>query len=458
MTPMSSVPQGFEELASAFGGQLLQSTDSGYEEARKVHNGLVNKRPAMIARCAGVADIADAVKVARKLNLEVAVKGGGHNVAGRATLDGGLMIDLTRMKGIHVDPKAGTARAQGGVTWAEFNRETQLYGLATTGGVVSSTGIGGLTLGGGLGWLMGKYGLALDNLLAVDIVTAEAEVLKASADENADLFWAVRGGGGNFGVVASFEYQIHPVGPSITGGLVAYPFDRAGDVLRFFRDVTASLPDEFMVFGGLIHAADGSGTKLAAMVTCHCGPLGAGEAATRPIKKFGSPAMDAIGPMPYCQLNAMLDGAYPKGALNYWKSSFLARLTDDAIDNMIECFARCPTPMGQMLLEHFHGAASRVGVSDTAFPHRADGYNFLVLSEWMDQAKTDQCIAWARDSYAVMESFMASGRYVNYLGDDETGDPVSAAYGPNYRRLQELKAKYDPDNFFHMNQNIRPSS
>jgi FAD/FMN-containing dehydrogenase len=412
----------------------------------------------MIARCAGLADIADAVRVARKLDLEVAVKGGGHNVAGRATIDGGLMIDLTPMKGIHVDPKAGTARAQGGVTWAEFNRETQLYGLATTGGVVSSTGIGGLTLGGGLGWLMGKYGLALDNLLSVDIVTAEGEILKASADENADLFWAVRGGGGNFGVVASFEYQIHPVGPSITGGLVAYPFVRARDVLRFFRDVTASLPDEFMVFGGLIHAADGSGTKLAAMVTCHCGPLGAGETATQPIKKFGSPAMDAIGPMPYCHLNAMLDGAYPKGALNYWKSSFLAQLTDDAIDQMIECFARCPTPMGQMLLEHFHGAAGRVGVSDTAFPHRADGYNFLVLSEWMDQPKTDQCIAWARDTYAAMESFMASGRYVNYLGDDETGDPVPAAYGPNYRRLQELKTKYDPDNFFHMNQNIRPLS
>ena len=458
MTPVSSVPQGFEELASTFGGQLLQPADSGYEEARRVHNGLVNKRPAMIARCAGVADIADAVNVARKLNLEVAVRGGGHNVAGRATLDGGLMIDLAPMKGIHVDPKAGTARAQGGVTWAEFNRETQLYGLATTGGVVSSTGVGGLTLGGGLGWLMGKHGLALDNLLSVDIVTAEGEILKASVDENADLFWAVRGGGGNFGVVASFEYQLHPVGPSITGGLVAYPFDRARDVLRFFRDVTASLPDELMVFGGLIHAADGSGTKLVAMVTCHCGSLGAGEAATRPIKKFGSPAMDAIGPIPYCQLNAMLDGAYPKGALNYWKSSFLARLTDDAIDKMIECFARCPTPMGQMLLEHFHGAASRVGVSDTAFPHRADGYNFLVLSEWMDQANTDQCIAWARDTYAAMESFMASGRYVNYLGDDEIGDPVPAAYGPNYRRLQKLKAKYDPGNFFHMNQNIRPLS
>src|SRR6266568_1648230 len=269
MSSVPSVADAAAELANAFSGQLLEPADLGYEEARAVHNGLVDKRPALIARCRGLAVVVDAVSLTRKLGLEVAVRGGGHNVAGRATIDGGLMIDLAPMKGIHVDPKAGTARAQGGVTWAEFNRETQLYGLATTGGVVSSTGVGGLTLGGGLGWLMGKHGLALDNLLSVDIVTAEGEILKASVDENADLFWAVRGGGGNFGVVASFEYQLHPVGPSITGGLVAYPFDRARDVLRFFRDFTASLPAEFMVVAGLIHAADGSGTKLVAMVTCH---------------------------------------------------------------------------------------------------------------------------------------------------------------------------------------------
>jgi FAD/FMN-containing dehydrogenase len=456
MTSVSSISQSVTELAGTFAGQLLQPADSGYEEARRVHNGLVDKRPALIARCKGVADITDAITLARKLNLEVAVRGGGHNVAGRATVDGGLMIDLVPMKGIHVDPKNRTARAQGGVTWAELNRETQLHGLATTGGVVSSTGIAGLTLGGGLGWLMGKHGLALDNLLSADIVTAEGRILEASANENPDLFWAVRGGGGNFGVAAALEYRLHRVGPSIMGGLVAYPFDRARDVLRFFREVTASLPDEFMVFGGLIHAGDGSGTKLAVMVVSHCGSVEDGETAARPIKNFGSPVMDAIGPMPYCQLNGMLDAAYPKGALNYWKSSFLARLSDEAIDGIIECFARCPTPMGQILLEHFHGAAARVAVGDTAFPHRADGYNLVVLSEWMDEAITDRCIAWARDTYGAMEPFMASGRYVNYLGDDEAGDPVAAAYGPNYRRLQALKAKYDPGNFFHMNQNIRP--
>ena len=341
MTSVPSVADAVIELAGKFTGQLLQPADAGYEEARKVHNGLVNKHPALIARCHGVADVVDSVNLARKLNLEVAVRGGGHNVAGRATVEGGLMIDLAPMKGIHVDAYAHTVRAQGGVTWAELNRETQLHSLAVTGGVVSSTGIAGLTLGGGLGWLMGKYGLALDNLRSVELVTAGGQVLRTSKDQEADLFWAVRGGGGNFGVATSFEYQLHPVRPTVIGGLVAHPFERARDALRFFRDFTASLPDEFTVFAGLIHAPDGA--KLAAMVTCHCGSVAAGEAAVRPLKQFGSPAMDAIGPMPYCRLNAMLDAAYPKGALNYWKSSFLAQMTDDAIDTMIACFALCPT-------------------------------------------------------------------------------------------------------------------
>jgi FAD/FMN-containing dehydrogenase len=456
MSSVPSVADAAAELANAFSGQLLKPLDAGYEEARKVYNGLVDKRPVLIARCRGVADVVDAIGLTRKLGLEVAVRGGGHNVAGRATIDGGLMIDLAPMKGIHVDPKSRMARAQGGVTWAELNRETQLHGLAVTGGVVSSTGIAGLTLGGGLGWLMGKYGLALDNLRSVELVTAEGKVLRASKDEEPNLFWAVRGGGGNFGVVTSFEFQLHQVGPAITGGLIAHPFDRARDLLRFFRDSTASLPDEHMIFGGLIHAPDGSGTKLAAMVTCHCGSLVDGQKAMRPLKEFQSPVVDALGPIPYCQLNGMLDAAYPKGALNYWKSSFLSQLSDEAIDTMIDSFAQCPTPMGQLLLEHFHGAATRVGVSDTAFPHRTEGYNFLALCEWMEPADNDRCIAWARETYARMKPFMASGRYVNYLADDETGEPVAAAYGPNYRRLQQLKAKYDPKNFFRMNQNIRP--
>src|SRR5262245_23019414 len=285
MASVPSIAEAVGELSGKFSGQLRQPSDAGHEEARRVHNGLVKKHPALIARCRGVADVVDAVNLAHKLNLEVAVRGGGHNVAGRATVDGGLMIDLAPMKGIHIDPNGRTVRAQGGVTWAELNRETQLHGLAVTGGIVSSTGIAGLTLGGGLGWLMGKYGLALDNLRSVELVTAEGKVLRTSKDAEPDLFWAVRGGGGNFGVATSFEYQLHPVGPMITGGLIAYPFGRARDVLKAFRDCTAALPDEHIIFAGLIHAPDGSGTKLAAMVTCHCGPVAAGEKAMRALKQ-----------------------------------------------------------------------------------------------------------------------------------------------------------------------------
>lgn len=454
MIPDPSFDTAVSELSIRFSGQLLTSADADYEEARRIHNGLIDKRPLLIARCHGVADVVDAVKLARSLNIEVAIRGGGHNVAGRATIDGGLMIDLMPMKGIHVDPQSRTARAQGGVTWAELNRETQLHGLAVTGGVVSSTGIAGLTLGGGLGWLMAKYGLALDNLRSAELVTAEGGVLRTSEDEHPDLFWAVRGGGGNFGIATSFEYQLHPVGPMITGGLVAHPFERARDVLRFFRETCASLPDEVTLFAGCVHSPEGA--KLVAILACHCGSLAEGEKALRPLKEFGAPVMDAIGSMPYSQLNGMLDAGYPRGALNYWKSSFLRELSDDAIDAMIESFSACPTPMGQMLLEYFHGAATRVGVSETAFPHRADGYNLVVISQWMQPEETDRCTSWARESYRRMEPFVGPGRYVNYLGDDEPGDPAIAAYGPNYKRLQEIKRKYDPANFFHMNQNIKP--
>jgi FAD/FMN-containing dehydrogenase len=387
----------------------------------------------------------------------VAVRGGGHNVAGRAAIDAGVMIDLSTMKGIHVDPKTRVARVQGGVTWAEVNRETQLHGLAVTGGVVSSTGVAGLTLGGGLGWLMGKYGLALDNLLSVDIVTTDGRALRASKDEEPDLFWALRGGGGNFGVVTSFEFQLHVVGPMVTGGLIAYPFDQAPALLRFFRDRTAALPDEHMIFGGLIHAPDGSGKKLAALVTCHCGSPEAGEQAIQTLRQFGSPAIDALGRMPYSRLNGMLDAAYPKGALNYWKSSFLAQLSDDAIDTMVACFEGCPTPMGQLLLEHFHGAVTRVAPAATAFPHRSEGYNFLVLCEWMNHLDDDRCIAWAKETYARMQPFFGRARYVNYLNDEDMG-AVDAAYASNYQRLQQIKSIYDPKNFFRMNQNIRPLS
>ena len=457
MAKETSLSQAVAELAKTFGGQLLRLGAAGYEEARRVHNGLVDKRPALIARCTGTADIVDAVNLGRKLGLEIAVRGGGHNVAGRATVDKGLMIDLSPMKAVRVDTGIQTAWVQGGATWADFNRETQLHGLATTGGAISSTGVAGLTLGGGLGWLMAKHGMSLDNLISAEIVTADGKVLRASTDENPDLFWAVRGGGGNFGVASSFEFRLHPVGPMITGGLVTHPLEKAPEVLRYYREVTGSLPDETTLFAGLVHAPDGSGAKLAAIVACHCGDLSAGEVAMKPIKSFGPPVMDGLGPVPYSALNSMLDAGFPKGALSYWKSSFLSELTDAAIETMISCFAKCPTPMGAIMLEHFHGAACRVAVDATAYPHRAVGYNLLVLAQWMDSAATEASIAWARETYDAMKAFRSTARYVNYMGDDEALDQVAAAYGPNYPRLRKIKAKYDPDNAFHLNQNILPS-
>src|SRR5215831_1911875 len=370
----SPVTGAVSELAGRFSGQLLQPADAGYEEARKVHNGLVDRRPALIARCRGVGDIVDAVSLARKLNLEVAVRGGGHNVAGRATVDAGLMIDLAPMKGVHVDPSSRSVRAQGGVTWAELNRETQLHGLAVTGGVVSTTGIAGLTLGGGIGWLMGKHGLSVDNLLSVELVTAAGEVLTVTADEHPDLFWAVRGGGGNFGVASSFEFRLHPL-RQILGGLIAHPFAAAKEVLRFYCEFSAAAPDELTVFGALVHAPDGSGVPLAAFVLCHCGSPEQAEKDVRPLLEFGAPALVQVGPMPYPAMNMILDDAFPRGALSYWKSSFLRALNDETIEAMVDRFAACPSSMSGILIEHFHGAVTRIGSSDTAVPHREPGYN-----------------------------------------------------------------------------------
>lgn len=456
MTAKADFDASLAELKAGFGGDVLRPGDAGYDEARKVHNGLIDRRPSVIARCRGTADISTAVKFGRSTGLEIAVRGGGHNVAGRAVVDGGLMIDLALMKGIHVDAKARTVRAQGGVNWGEFNRETQLHGLATTGGAISTTGIAGLTLGGGLGWLMGKYGMTADNLVSAEVVTADGDVLTASASENSDLFWALRGGGGNFGVVSSFEYRLHPVGPMITGGLIAHPFEKAAEVLRFYRGLTASLPDEMVVFAGLVHAPDGSGTKLAAMLAAHCGSLAEGEAAMKPVKAFGKPVMDALGPIPYSAMNSMLDAGNPKGALNYWKANFVPELSDGAIDTVIKAFAACTSPMSGILFEHFHGAACRVPVGDTAFPHRSPGYNMLCLGQWMEPGETARHTGWVRETYSTMKPFMAAGRYVNYLNEDELGEGAAAAYGPNHARLREIKRKYDPGNVFHLNQNISP--
>ncbi len=444
------------DFPQTFAGRLVGPTDTDYDEIRQVHNGLVDKRPALIARCRGTADIVDAINTAKQANMPFAVRGGGHNVAGRSTIESGLMIDLSPMKGVHVDAASRVVRAQGGVTWGELNRETQLHALAVTGGVVSTTGIAGLTLGGGFGWLLGSHGLAIDNLRSADIVTASGAVITASADENADLFWAIRGGGGNFGVASSFEYDLHPVGPIVHGGLIAYPFAMAEDVLRFYRELTANVSDDLTVFCAFVHAPDGSGAKLAALAACYSGPQETAAAALAPIKAFGTPVLDALGPIPYCQMNMLVDASLPRGARNYWKSSFLSGLSDDAIRAVVDIYASAPSPMSQVMIEHFHGATSRVPQDATAFPHRSVGYNFMLLSQWMQPSDDQTNMAWARERYATMQPFVSALRYVNYLDHDDTRDAAAAAYGPNYRRLQEVKAKYDPENLFRQNLNIQP--
>ena len=452
---MSSIAEATANAAQVFTGELVRPTDSAYDDRRRVHNGLIDKRPAAIACCRGAADVVEAVQLGRTLGLEVAVRGGGHNVAGRATIDQGLMIDLSPMKGIHVDVAARTVRAQGGVLWKELNRETQLHGLATTGGVVGTTGIAGLTLGGGLGWLMPKYGLALDNLRSADVVLADGRVVRASADENPELFWAIRGGGGNFGIATSLEYALHEVGPMITGGVVAHPLARGFDALRFFRDTCATLPDEVMLMAGLQTAPDGSNAKLVGLVAGHCGTVEQGAEAFRPIKAFGPPVLDAMGPIPYGALNGMLDPGFPKGAFNYWKAQFLTDLSDDAIRTVIAGFEACPSPMSVLVIEHFHGAASRVPVDATACTMRVTGFNVVIASQWADPAETERGIKWARETFASLTPYLAPTRYVNYLEDDAV-DPAAVAYGPNLARLRDIKTKYDGGNFFRQNVNILP--
>ncbi len=446
-----------KDLRARLRGTLLTPADAAFDEARRIHNGMFVRRPALIARCLGTADVVHGVRFARAHELELAVRGGGHSVAGKSVCEGGLMLDLSLMKEVHVDAGGRTARAHAGVTWGDFNRETQLHGLATTGGVVSTTGIAGLTLGGGLGWLMGKHALAADNLIAAEVVTAAGDVVRASAEEDPDLFWGLRGGGGNFGVVSWFEYRLHPVGP-VTSGLVAHPMEHARDVLQFFRELARSAPDELTLNAGLLHAPDGSGVPLAAIVACQCGSLPEGEAGTRPIKGFSSPVLDNIGPATYADTNTTIfDAGFPRGARNYWKSSFLAELTDAAIDALIAQFASCPSPMSALVLEHFHGAATRVGVGETAFSQRRESYNLLVISEWLDPKDDEKNIAWARATYDALRPHMARESYANYQTDDQSQDALAHAYGPNYARLVALKDRFDPTNFFHMNSNVRPT-
>jgi FAD/FMN-containing dehydrogenase len=442
-------------LAGQIAGSVLLPQDVAYESARAVHNGLVDRRPALIVRCRTTCDVVAALEFARRAGLEVSVRGGGHNVAGRAVTDGAVMIDLAEMKEISVDPEQATATAQGGVLWGELNDAAAKHGLAVTGGMVSGAGIAGYTLGGGLGWLMAKYGLTADNLLAVELVTAEGDVLRVDAASHPDLFWALRGGGGNFGIATTFTLRLHPV-RTIVGGLIAHPFDAAPALLRFYRDAVADAPDDLTVFAGLVHEPNGSGAKLAALVVFHTGDPDEAERDLEPFKTWGSPLVAEVGSMPYPIMNTILDAGFPAGSLNYWLSSFTRELPDQLIDIAVERFASVPSSMTAILFEHFHGAVTRVDASETAVPHRDEGWNLVIPSVWTEPSDNDANVAWSRETFATMRPHLGSGRWLNYLGDDQSDDAIRAAYGPNYDRLREVKRRYDPDNVFHLNHNIVP--
>jgi hypothetical protein len=442
-----------ENLKRAIRGGVLCPGDDGYDTARTVPNAMIDRRPSIIARCVGTADVIACVRFARESDLVVSVRGGGHSIAGKAICDGGLMIDLSCMKGIQVDPQRLTVRAQPGLTLGEFDHETQAFGLATTMGTVSKTGIAGLTLGGGFGHLSGKYGLACDNLIGADVVTADARLVKVSESENEDLFWGVRGGGGNFGIVTSFEYRLHKVGPVFGGGMF-FPVAHAKEVLQFYRDFAESSPEELTIQVGSMTTPDG--IPVFFVGGCYCGSPSEGERVLKPLRTFGTPVADLFGVMSYLQLQSMFDPFFPPGRQTYVKANFLSDLNPDAVDTFAAYVGTSPSPytFGPNL-EHWHGAATRVGPTDTAFGHRLSPFNFLVWSNWENADESEKNIEWTRTCWNAMRPFMSAGTYVNYLEDE--GDPVArAAYGPNYDRLVELKRKYDPTNFFRMNHNIDP--
>jgi FAD/FMN-containing dehydrogenase len=451
-------------LTGTFRGELLLPASPGYEEARRIWNGAIDRRPACIALCTGVADVVAAVRFAREHELLVAVRSGGHGVAGHAVCDEGLVIDLSPMKGIRVDPAARTARAEAGVLWGELDRETQLHGLATVGGIVTHTGIAGLTLGGGLGWLMRKHGATVDNLLSADLVTADGEVVTASADENPELFWGLRGGGGNFGIVTSFEYRLHPVGPTVVAGPVFYALEDAREVLRSYRDFIAAVPDELTTIFELSVAPPAPflpeemhGTQVVMVGACYAGPPDEGARAVRPLRELGRPLVDLLEPKPYTALQSMFDPMVPHGWHRYWKSVELPPLTDGAIDTLVEHAPAVTSPKSYCIVFQLGGALAHARAEATAFGRRDAAHNVNVNAVWTDEdSDAARHVAWARGFYDALQPHADERVYVNFLGD-EGPDRVRQAYGDaRYERLAELKATYDPDNFFRLNQNIAP--
>jgi len=440
-------------LKAQFRGEIFTPGSAEYEVSRRIWNAMIDRRPAAIARCTGPADVRAAVRFAVDQGIYPAVRGGGHNAAGLATIDDGLVIDLTNMKGISVDPISGTATAQMGLTWGEFDRETHLYGLATTGGVISTTGVAGLTLGGGVGWLMGRCGLVCDNTLSYDAVVASGELIRVSPHEHADLFWALKGGGGNFGVVTSITYRMYPVS-TVISGMVLHPLAHAREVLKFYRDfVMSGLPDELTVYAAALSTPDGQ--PVVALIPAWCGENPAeGERLLDPLRKFGSPIADLIGSMPYPAMQQMLDAVAPFGLRSYWKSSFLRDLPDAAIDTFVQFAESGTSPRSLAILEHAHGAVTRVKVDATAFPTRSAPFDLVLISVWNEAGEDARHIDWTRRFHSAMQPWSAGSVYVNSLDQDDA-DRVPEAYAQNYAKLSALKAAYDPDNRFRRNQNIR---
>jgi FAD/FMN-containing dehydrogenase len=441
-----------DALADQVRGRVVRPDDPDYDSVRAVFNGMIDRRPAAVVQCTDAADVARGIAFARDHDLVLSARGGGHNVAGNAVCDGGIMLDLSRMKDLRVDPQTRIAVAAPGLTLGELDRGTQRHGLATPLGVMSGTGIAGLTLGGGLGWLNGRYGLACDNLISAEVVTADGDLIEVGPDRHPDLFWALRGGGGNFGVVTSFSYRLHPVGPVLAGGL-GYPWSRAPEVLRFHDDFLATSPDELTTAVSL--GTDATGAPALSIAVCWCGPPEDGERALRPLRAIGPPLVDTIGMTSYVALQSAPDTSFPSGRLHYWKSGYLREMTDDAINTLLDHIPGMPSPTSGVGLQRLHGAAGRVSPNDTAFPHRADQYDLVILAQWAEAQDSPRHIAWARGLFDAMRPHLENAVYVNNLGS-EGPDRVRAAYGSNFERLAAIKRAYDPANVFRLNQNIAP--
>lgn len=467
MNPMAESSQldrsRVDEFLQGFRGRVVLPDDAGYDQARKVWNGSIDRRPAVILRCLGVADVLAGLRLTRELDLPVAVRGGGHNIAGFGTCEGGVVLDLSGMKSVRVDPESRTAHVEPGLVWSELDRETQAFGLAVTGGVMSSTGVAGFTLGGGIGWLQRKFGLACDNLRSADLVTADGRFIRAREHTHPELLWGLRGGGGNFGVVTSFEFDLHPVGPRVFSGLVAWPAEEAREVLTFFRDFAATVPDEVTMVAICRTAPPAPflpeeihGEPIVAIAACHAGPVEDGERTLAPLRAFGTPVGDAMAPRPYTTFNGMFDGSWTPGFENYWKAEYLDGLPEDSLDVFAHYATRHTSPLSDFKIAQLGGAVARVGEDETAYGHRSAPFVLNINTRWSDPAEADLHIEHTRALWEATVPFTHGGSYVNFMGDEGT-DRIRAAYGARkFQRLQELKGTYDPENLFRLNQNIAP--